>query len=46
MSKPKLKTIDQLNPNVKVYVMGYYNPFPYLLNEHQKPLLSLLDTLN
>lgn len=24
-----LGTIDQLNPNVKVYVMGYYNPFPY-----------------
>ncbi|WP_223595320.1 L,D-transpeptidase family protein [Neobacillus bataviensis] len=24
-----LGTVDQLNPNVKVYVMGYYNPFPY-----------------
>ncbi|MGG1396538.1 GDSL-type esterase/lipase family protein [Bacillus salipaludis] len=40
-----LKEIDQLNPNVKVYVMGYYNPFPYITN--LQPLIKqLLVTLN
>lgn len=41
-----LNTIDRLNPNVKVYVMGYYNPFPYLPQEQQNALLPLLETLN
>lgn len=41
-----LGTIDQLNPKAKVYVMGYYNPFPYLPKEQQGELLPLLDTLN
>lgn len=41
-----LSTIDQLNPNAKVYVMGYYNPFPYLPSEQQDALLLLLDALN
>jgi lysophospholipase L1-like esterase len=41
-----LATIDQLNPTVKVYVMGYYNPFPYLPQENQAALLPLLDTFN
>jgi bacillolysin len=41
-----LAAIDQLNPNVKVYVMGYYNPFPYLPQDQQAQLLSLLDTFN
>ncbi|MDR7238499.1 SGNH/GDSL hydrolase family protein [Neobacillus drentensis] len=41
-----LATIDQLNPTVKVYVMGYYNPFPYLAQEQQAELLPLLDTFN
>ena len=41
-----LYTIDQLNPNVKVYVMGYYNPFPYYPQAQQAALLPLLDLLN
>ncbi|MBS4179419.1 GDSL-type esterase/lipase family protein [Lederbergia citrea] len=41
-----LKTIDSLNPNAKVYVMGYYNPFPYYPEEQQPDLLQLLATLN
>ena len=41
-----LSTIDQLNPNVKVYVMGYYNSFPYLPQEQQAQLLPLLTAFN
>jgi lysophospholipase L1-like esterase len=41
-----LSTIDSLNPTVDVYVMGYYNPFPYLAKEQQEPLMSLLEKLN
>lgn len=41
-----LSAIDELNPNTKVYVMGYYNPFPYLPEEQQAQLLPLLDALN
>jgi lysophospholipase L1-like esterase len=41
-----LGAIDWLNPNVKVYVMGYYNPFPYMPQEQQAALLPLLDALN
>lgn len=41
-----LATIDAINPNVDVYVMGYYNPFPYLAKEQQESLMSLLDHLN
>ena len=37
-----LSTIDQLNPNVKVYVMGYYNPLPYITDPQQKELLNQL----
>ncbi|MEH7073902.1 SGNH/GDSL hydrolase family protein [Neobacillus drentensis] len=37
-----LDTIDQLNPNVKVYVMGYYNPFPYITDVQQKAQLEQL----
>ncbi|WHY66764.1 GDSL-type esterase/lipase family protein [Neobacillus sp. SuZ13] len=37
-----LSAIDQLNPNVKVYVMGYYNPFPYVTDVQQKAQLEQL----
>ena len=37
-----LSKIDQLNPKVKVYVMGYYNPFPYLTDAQQKEQLDQL----
>ncbi|MFJ5717116.1 L,D-transpeptidase family protein [Neobacillus sp. NPDC093127] len=35
-----LSKIDQLNPKVKVYVMGYYNPFPYLEDAQQQAQLG------
>lgn len=41
-----LSTIDDLNPNVEVYVMGYYNPFAYYPEEVQEFLLPLLNSLN
>jgi len=37
-----LSTISKLNPNVKVYVMGYYNPFPYVTDSQQKAQLNQL----
>ena len=41
-----LKTIDKLNHHAKVYVMGYYNTFPYLSAGQQAALLPLLVALN
>jgi lysophospholipase L1-like esterase len=41
-----LSEIDKINPNTKVYVMGYYNPFPHLPEEQQAALLPLLDIFN
>lgn len=41
-----LKQIDQINPDAKVYVMGYYNPFPYMSEEVQPIFKLLLDSLN
>ena len=40
-----LSKIDELNPKVKVYVMGYYNPFPYL-TEQKAQLDQLLQAFN
>ncbi|WML58313.1 L,D-transpeptidase family protein [Neobacillus sp. PS2-9] len=39
-----LSTIDALNPKVKVYVMGYYNPFPYVTDVQQKAQFEQLLT--
>ena len=41
-----LSTIDKINPKAKVYVMGYYNPFPYLTTEQQAAVTPLLQALN
>ncbi|WP_419882943.1 GDSL-type esterase/lipase family protein [Peribacillus sp. B-H-3] len=41
-----LSTIHKLNPHVKVYVMGYYNPYPYMPKDQQAALLPLLKALN
>ncbi|MCL6574037.1 MAG: SGNH/GDSL hydrolase family protein [Bacillus sp. (in: Bacteria)] len=41
-----LAGIDMLNPTVKVYVMGYYNPFPYMPQEQLASLLPVLAGLN
>lgn len=41
-----LGIIGQLNPDAPVYVMGYYNAFPYLPQETQAQLKPALDGLN
>ncbi len=41
-----LKAIDRINPDAKVYVMGYYNPMPHVLLDQQTTILQLLETLN
>jgi lysophospholipase L1-like esterase len=41
-----LSTIDELNPEVEVYVMGYYNPFAYYPEQVQEFLVPLIETLN
>lgn len=41
-----LATIDELNPKVDVYVMGYYNPFVYLPLAQQAQLMPLMNGLN
>ncbi len=41
-----LSTIDKINPKAKVYVMGYYNPFPYYPAELQQEIVPLLDAVN
>lgn len=41
-----LSTIDQLNPDVDVYVMEYYNAFAYYPQEVQDFLVPLLQWLN
>lgn len=38
--------IKKLNPQAKVYVMGYYNPFPYLATDGQPMVDALLNQLN
>ncbi|KIL45372.1 SGNH/GDSL hydrolase family protein [Jeotgalibacillus soli] len=41
-----LTEINVLNPTVDVYVMGYYNPFPYYPQQQQAALVPLLTALN
>nr|WP_066301388.1 SGNH/GDSL hydrolase family protein [Bacillus sp. FJAT-29937] len=38
--------IKTVNPDVKLYIMGYYNPYPHLPAEHQPALNQLLASLN
>lgn len=38
--------INEINPDAQVYVMGYYNPFPYMSEDIQPLLKQLLDMLN
>lgn len=45
-TKEILGHIQQLNPDAKVYVMGYYNPFPHAAPEMQPLLAQLLQSLN
>lgn len=41
-----LASIHHMNPRAHVYVMGYYNPFPYLPSAQQASLLVMLHGLN
>ncbi|WP_274362859.1 SGNH/GDSL hydrolase family protein [Paenibacillus thermotolerans] len=41
-----LSTIDELNPNARVYVMGYYNPFAYYPEQAQQFLAPFITSLN
>lgn len=41
-----LAKIYALNPDAQVYVMGYYNPFPYLSPQHQPLVEQLVMTMN
>jgi lysophospholipase L1-like esterase len=41
-----LREIDSMNPSAKIYVMGYYNVFPYSSKNKQDNLLPHLDGLN
>lgn len=41
-----LAEIKKLNPNAQVYVMGYYNSFPYYSEDLQKQFKLLLTTVN
>ena len=38
--------VKTINPNAKIFIMGYYNPFPHLPAESQPILKQSLDTLN
>jgi lysophospholipase L1-like esterase len=44
--KDILQKIHTLNPQAKVYVMGYYNAYPYLPVEQQEQFLPILNMLN
>lgn len=41
-----LKSIKDLNPNAKVFAMGYYFPFPYIADVQKPKLIELTKALN
>lgn len=41
-----LKAIYTINPDVQVYIMGYYNPFPQLDAKYQPQIAQLINGLN
>ncbi|RDI42333.1 SGNH/GDSL hydrolase family protein [Falsibacillus pallidus] len=41
-----LTLIRQLNPRAQIAVMGYYFPYPHILNSHKKGIGEELDILN
>jgi lysophospholipase L1-like esterase len=41
-----LVEIKKINPKANIYVMGYYNSFPYLSQEQQQQLVFILDGMN
>jgi lysophospholipase L1-like esterase len=44
--KAILEEIKTLNPDAQVYVMGYYNAYPYLPADQQEQFLPILNELN
>ncbi|MFD2442750.1 S-layer homology domain-containing protein [Bacillus sp. CGMCC 1.16607] len=40
------KTIKELNPSAKIYILGYYNILPYLSAEQQPLVKQVLESLN
>jgi lysophospholipase L1-like esterase len=41
-----LNEIDKINLDTKVFVMGYYNPFPHSSEQEQAALIPLLNAFN
>ncbi|MFJ6210934.1 S-layer homology domain-containing protein [Lysinibacillus sp. NPDC092081] len=41
-----LEEIKKVNPNAQIYVMGYYNSFPYYSENLQKQFIMLLKVMN
>lgn len=41
-----LDTLHTLNPQAKVYLIGYYQPFPHIVKEAQAQIEPLIGTLN
>lgn len=41
-----IETIHTINPTIDVYVMGYYFPYPHLLEEDKVPFIKLSKGLN
>lgn len=39
--KKSIKTIRQINPDVKIYVMGYFHPFPHLEDKSINALIKV-----
>jgi len=44
--KSIMAQINEINPDAQVYVMGYYNPYPYMSEDMQPLLKQLLDMMN
>ncbi|WP_096202976.1 GDSL-type esterase/lipase family protein [Bacillus sp. FJAT-45350] len=41
-----ISEIKTLNPEANIYIMGYYNSFPYIDEQFRNLILSILDNLN
>lgn len=41
-----LTQLRTINPQAKIYVMGYYNAFPYLPTEQQVQIVQVIEGLN
>lgn len=41
-----ISTLKNINPEAKIYIMGYYNAFPYYPEEQQALMISLVKRFN